>query len=507
MARLLFGAFALFLFSEATQAAGFSEFVSDTFGPISAAFSALVFYTVNIGGVEFPLIIAWLVAGGIFCSVYLRVLTPSNLRLSFKLLRGDFASPEKKEQGQVSHFQALTTALSGTVGVGNLGHGAIAITLGGPGAILWMVVGGLLGASMKCAECILGVQYREEHEDGSVSGGPMYYLSRGLKARGFDKGGRFLGAMYALFIVIGCLGIGNMFQANQAFTQLQVITGGDTGFLADAGVWVGLLLAVLFAIVVVGGITAIGRVTSKLVPFMAGIYLVGAFAVILGNIGDMPGVIGLILSEAFNPTGIAGGMYAIIAIGFQRAVFSNEAGIGSASIAHSAVKTDEKVTEGFVGLLEPLIDTVLICPLTGFVILLTIYDPAMVGAGVQGVELTSRAYESIFSGAPYILAGIIVLFAFSTMISWGYYGQKGWTYLAGNSQLQRYGFYLLYCIFIVIGCTIDLSVVIDFSDAIVFLMAIPNIVGLYIFAPEIRAAILDYRNRVKSGAIRDYRKG
>jgi AGCS family alanine or glycine:cation symporter len=384
------------------------------------------------------------------------------------------------------------------VGVGNIGAVAFAITIGGPGALFWIIVGGLLGASLKCAECTLGVKYRTKHQDGSVSGGPMYYLEEGLKEKNLPRLGKIIGCMYAGFIVIGCLGIGNMFQSNQAYEQLQLVTGGADGFLFGKGWLVGGIMAFIVALVLIGGIQSITRVTSKLVPGMAGIYFVAALIVIGLNIDALPGVIADVATQAFNPAGITGGLFAVMIIGFRRSTFSNEAGLGSSSIAHAAVKTNQPASEGLVGLLEPLIDTVIICPLTGLVILLTVFSPEMVGGDVQGVQLTSAAFETVIWWFPNVLAIVIVLFAFSSIIAWGYYGQKGWIYLFGNDPVQSKIFLLIYCVFVLIGCTLDLGVIIDFSDAIVFCMALPNVLGLYFLAPVVKREVGTYLEKLRS---------
>jgi AGCS family alanine or glycine:cation symporter len=292
-----------------------------------------------------------------------------------------------------------------------------------------------------------------------------------------------------------------MFQSNQAFTQLQFITGGVDGMLGGKGWLIGGIMAFIVALVLIGGIKSITRVTSRLVPFMAGIYFVTAVLVILLNIENLPGAVHAVVTQAFDPAGVAGGMFAVMIIGFRRSAFSNEAGLGSSSIAHAAVKTKNPATEGFVGLLEPIIDTVIICPLTGFVILLTVFTPDMVGGGVQGVQLTSAAFETVIWWFPYVLAVVIVLFAFSTIIAWGYYGQKGWTYLFGNTRAQKNIFCFAYCLFVLVGCTLELGVIIDFSDAIVFCMALPNVMGLYFMAPIVKREIKDYLEKIRNGTI------
>jgi AGCS family alanine or glycine:cation symporter len=378
---------------------------------------------------------------------------------------------------------------------------AIIISIAGPGATFWLMLAGFLGMSTKFAECVLGVKYRKINPDGSISGGPMYYLEEGLKERNLAWLGKPIGYFYAVAIVMGCMGIGNMFQSNQAFEQFVVVTGAEDSFFADKGWLFGGILALLVGTVIIGGIKSIARVTGKLVPFMALTYVLGSLTVIFLNADRIPWAVSAIASEAFNPTAMSGGFLGVMIMGFQRAVFSNEAGIGSAAIAHSAVKTPEPVTEGFVALLEPFIDTVVICTLTALVILTTVYEPEIAGAGMQGIELTSRAFGSTLSWSTVPLSIIAIMFAFSTLLSWSYYGLKGWTYILGESQKAELVFKTIFCLFAALGCMIQLDAVLDFSDALVFVIALPNILGLYILAPIIRRELKSYQERIASGKI------
>jgi len=483
--------------------AGIDAMVDQIMTPINAVLYNAVFYSVPFFGTELKLVVAWLVIGAIFCTFYFRFINVRGVVQAFRLLRGDYTDPN--DHGEVSHFQALTTALSGTVGVGNIGAVPVLIVLGGPGAVFWMIMAGLLGMSSKFAECTLGVKYRNENPDGSVSGGPMYSLKKGLAELGRPVLGKILGVFFAITVIFGCLGGGNMFQANQAYVQFVTITGGENSFLADKGWLFGLVFAIIVGIVIVGGIKSIARVTEKVVPFMAVFYLTGAFVVLYMNAERIPMAIDSIISNAFSPEGVGGGFIGVLILGFQRAAFSNEAGIGSAAIAHSAVKTNEPVTEGLVSLLEPFIDTVVICTITALVILTTVYgDPSV--EGLTGVGLTSEAMQRNIAWFPTPLAIAVVLFAFSTMISWSYYGLKGWTYLFGESTFADLSFKLMFCIFVIIGCTIPLASVLDFSDAMIFAMAIPNILGIYLLAPIIKREMNSYFARVKSGEIRNFRK-
>jgi AGCS family alanine or glycine:cation symporter len=449
--------------------------------------------------------VLWLAAGGVFFSVYFRGIAVRRFAQAIRIVRGDYADPA--DPGEVSHFQALSAAVSGTVGIGNIGGVAIAISLGGPGAAFWLAIAGVVGMATKFVECTLGVMYRDEHPDGTVSGGPMYFLERGLGDRFGPRIGKAIGSFYALGIVVGCLGIGNMFQSNQAAAQLVVATGGgEASWFAARGSLVGLGLAGLVALVIVGGIRVIARVTEFLVPFMAGLYIAGGLAVLGLNHAALPDALAAIVMGAMRPESVTGGAIGVLVIGVQRAVFSNEAGIGSASIAHSAVRTREPITEGLVALLEPFIDTVVICSLTSLVIVTALVtEPAALGGRVGGIELTSAAFQRVIPWAPYPLAFVAALFAFSTMISWAYYGQKGWTYLVGEGPAAQQGFNLLFCAFVVLGAAIRLDAVLDFSDALVFVICIPNLLGLYLLAPLVREELAAYEAKLASGAIVNFR--
>ncbi|MEE4297989.1 MAG: alanine/glycine:cation symporter family protein [Pseudomonadales bacterium] len=461
--------------------------------PLAAALSAFVFVELTVAGVGVPAVVVWLVAAGIFFTVRLGFVNVSGFVHGIDLLSGRLRSRgDGPAHGEVSHFQALATAVSGTVGIGNIGGVAVAITLGGPGAAFWLFMAGALGMATKFAECTLGVRYRREQADGTVSGGPMYYLEHGLAERGMPRLGRGLGLFYAVGIVVGCLGIGNMFQSNQAFVQFVVVTGGSASWFADKGWLFGFAMAALVWAVILGGIRSIARVTQVLVPFMAVLYLTTAAVVLVFNASALPWALGRIVAEAFSGDAAAGGALGALVIGFQRAVFSNEAGIGSASIAHSAVRTDHPASEGYVALLEPFIDTMVICMATALVIVTTSYYAPDFAAGLDGIAMTSAAFARVVPFFPPLLAIAGMLFAFSTMLAWSYYGLKGWTYLVGEHAGAEQGFKLVFCAFIALGAMIQLSSVLDFSDAMVFLICVPNIIGLYLLAPRVREEVVRY---------------
>jgi len=517
-ALLLVGiAGAAFAQEAAETAMTIDEQVNAIFTDYTGWFVSLVFAPLpfSIAGVSFPWIVMWLVIGACVFTYYFRFIQFRAFGHAIALVRGDYSDP--KDAGEVSHFQALATALSGTVGLGNIAGVAVAVGIGGPGATFWMIIAGLLGMASKFTECTLGVKYRNEFPDGHVSGGPMYYMTKGFKERGVS-GGPILAVLFSIFCVLGALGGGNMFQANQAHAQLVNITGGEDSFLDGRGWITGLVLAGVVFAVIIGGIKSIARVTEKVVPFM-GILYVGTALLILAINWQMIGwAFGQIFAGAFTGLGVTGGVVGALIQGFRRAAFSNEAGVGSAAIAHSAVRTKEPVTEGTVSLLEPFIDTVVICTMTALVIVISgvlVTDPGtglyvveegaiVTEGGVSGVELTSSAFATGLPWFPYVLALAVVLFAFSTMISWSYYGLKAWTYMFGEGYAKELIFKLIFCVFVVIGAAAQLGAVIDFSDAMIFAMAVVNIIALYVLLPVVRREVNSYFDRLRSGEIRKY---
>jgi len=477
---------------------GFDSFINAWLSPISNKIAGTVFYSFSIAGADIKIIVLWLIAGSIFCTFYFNFINLRMFSHALDLVRGRYDKPESK--GEVSHFQALSTALSGTVGLGNIAGVAVAISIGGPGATFWMILAGFLGMSLKFCECTLGVKYRVINLDGTVSGGPMHYLSKGLAEKGKATIGKILAVFFSICCIGGALGGGNMFQANQSFQQFVSVTGGQTSFFADKGWLFGLIIAVILGVVIIGGIKSIAKVTSTLVPLMALIYLIAGLIIILLNIGGVPEAILSIISEAFSPTAAAGGALGALIIGFQRAAFSNEAGLGSAPIAHAAVKTDIPVTEGLVSLLEPFIDTIIICTITALVIVLTgVYVER---GDLAGIALTSAAFAKTIPWFPYILALAAILFAFSTMIAWSYYGLKSWCYLFGNSVLSENIFKFIFCAFVIIGSSVSLGSVLDISDSMIFLMSVANLVGVYFLAGVVKKEINEYMKNLSNGNIK-----
>ncbi len=455
------------------------------------------------GAVRAPLrlIVVWLMAGGLFFTVFLRFINFRAFGHALRLVAGRYDKTGSK--GQITHFQALTTALSATVGMGNIAGVAIAISIGGPGATIWMIMAGLLGMSLKFSECMLGVKYRQIDAKGQVSGGAMYYLKHGLAARGFKKLGIVLAFLFSVMVIGGSVGGGNMLQANQAFEQFAMFFPAIAGY----GFWYGLVMAALVGLVIVGGIKSIARVTSRIVPVMAFLYVTTSMVIIIMNIDRAAEAMGLIWQGAFNADAMKGGFIGVLIFGFQRGAFSNEAGVGSASIAHAAAKVKHPASEGIVALLEPFVDTVVICTMTALVIVFSgIYTEY---EGIQGVQLTSAAYGSVFSWFPYLLLVAVTLFAFSTMISWSYYGLKGFDFLVGAYAEKHLGsrkysdnaFNLFFLFCIVVGTSSALGPVMDFSDMMVLCMAFPNLLGLYFLAPEIKRDLASYMKQISKGNV------
>ncbi|GAB2978385.1 alanine/glycine:cation symporter family protein [Streptomyces pseudoechinosporeus] len=490
----------------ATPTISLANSVDDTlekyFGPFANWLADVVFYSVPMFGTEVPLIVTWLVICGMFFTIWLKFLNVRGMKHAVDLVRGKYTPADA--QGEVTHFQALATALSSTVGLGNIAGVAVAITIGGPGAAFWMVFAGFVGMSTKMAECMLAVKYRHVREDGTVSGGPMYYLRDGLAELGFAKIGKFLAVAWAVFMMIAALGT-NAFQANQATQQLVGVSGdGSLGAWLDSNRWaVGVTMAVLAAAVIIGGIKSIARVTSVMVPFMAVLYVLACLTVLLTHLADIPGAIGEIVTGAFSPEGVAGGAIGALIVGFQRATFSNSAGVGDAPIAHSVVKTNRPPTEGFVASLEPFVDTIIVCSMTALTIVVTgTWKGSDIG-DVSGITLTSRSFESVVGWFPYVLTVAVLLFAFSTILSNSYYGMKGFGYLFGDRAKPEMVYKGIFLCFTVIGAASALGPVILFADSVFFLLALVNVIGLYFLAKVVRREFTTYWNDLHSGDIRE----
>jgi len=532
MKRFLLSAFALMLpilnFSQQTT----SQKIDQTFKDYTGWFVEAIFYEIPFSDqYKIPWVLIVLVGGALFFTVYFKFINITGFKTALWVVKGKYEDIEKhgvdklygddihdekadilqtlrdeSADGEVSHFQALTAALSATVGLGNIAGVAVALSIGGPGATFWMIVAGVLGMASKFAECTLGVKYRDVGEDGTVYGGPMYYLSKGLKEKKVAGLGKALAVLFAIFVIGGSFGGGNMFQANQAAAQFIQLF--DLQSVDNAGMYFGIVMALLVAVVIIGGIKRIAKVTEKVVPFMAGIYVLAALIILAANYTKIGAAFSLIFEGAFSGLGIAGGLVGVMIQGIRRGAFSNEAGVGSAAIAHSAVRTKYPASEGIVALLEPFVDTVVICTMTALVIIITNFDGQFMEYGVEikeGVELTAIAFNEVIPNFSIILTIAVILFAFSTMISWSYYGMQGWKYLFGKGKTTDLVYKLLFLFFVVVGSSISLGAVIDFSDAMIFAMVVPNIIGVIILTPVVRNELNRYMKAInkKEDAIED----
>ena len=494
-------------FIGSAQEKGLDQKIDEAFAPISEFFTKTIFF--EIAG--YPFVILLLIVSAAFFTLFFGFPNLRYFKTAINVVRGKYDEIEKDDSGskdgEVSHFQALATAVSGTVGNGNIAGVALAIALGGPGATFWMIICGLIGMSSKFVECTLGVKYRDVGEDGTVYGGPMYYLTKGLKEKGFTILGKVAAVFFAIFCIGGSFGGGNAAQSNQATIVLKQLLGLES---TSAGAMIGLVLAILVGIIIIGGIKRIASVTEKVVPFMALLYLIACLYILSVNFTLVDDAISLIITEAFNPTAMGvGGFIGVVMVGFRRAAFSNEAGVGSASIAHSAVKTKYAASEGLVALLEPFIDTVVICTMTALVIIIfnfggffeyggdgmgTVFID---GVPLEGAAITTKAFEQYIPFSNVFLTISVVLFAVSTMISWSYYGLQSWKYLFGRGRIADLTYKLIFCLFVIIGSAASMSSIWDFSDAMIFAMVFPNMIGLFFLFPVVKKELKKYLGAIK----------
>ena len=530
MRRFIFTVIALFFSSLSfAQDRGLDDRINEAFTPIADWWGAVVLH--NFPGTSIPTIIFLLVGGALFFTIYFGFINLRRFPLAINVVRGKFdhvdhhevdqkaavnvvdgdavdTIKDESKDGEVSHFQALATAVSGTVGNGNIAGVALAIAIGGPGATFWMILCGLIGMSTKFVECTLGVKYRDVGEDGTVYGGPMYYLTKGLKERGFARMGRFLAVTFALLCIGASFGGGNAAQSNQAAMQLVSSFGMEGG---SARTIIGILMMIFVGIIIIGGIKRIASVTEKIVPFMALLYVGACLYIILTNFSFVDDAFAMIFTQAFNPQAGLGGLLGVLITGFRRAAFSNEAGAGSASIAHSAVKTKYAASEGLVALLEPFIDTVVICTMTALVIIIFNGDQAIFTYGesmngkilingnyVEGAGITAEAFANYISFSGPFLTIAVVLFAISTMISWSYYGLQSWMFVFGKSKISDYTYKVLFLLFIVIGAAGDMSAVWTFSDAMILALVFPNMIGLFFLYPKVKEELQKYLKAVRA---------
>ena len=486
---------------QSAQAMNVDEFMDKHVAPISDAVAKLIFFPINICGNNVPLIIFWVLIAGFFFTFYFKGISVWGFKHAIDVV----AKPAEKHNdgcGEVSSFQALATALSGTIGIGSIAGVAISISIGGPGAAFWIFAGALLGMSIKFVEATLAVKYRRFNLDGSVSGGPMHYIAHGLTRKKMRWLGQPLSVLYAILCIGGGITGGNMIQINQTAHQIVFITGGSHSIFHGYTWLIGLVAAVLIGMVIVGGIKSIAKVTTILTPTMCLLYIVSGLIVIFANFMNIPHAIALIIREAFNPTAVAGGVIGTIIIGLRRSVQSNEAGTGAAAIVYATAQTKEPVSQGFVALLETFLTGVL-CLFTSFAI---VFSGACTHAAkeISGIELASNAFQSVIPFFPIILSIIAVMFALSTLISWAYYGQKAWTFLFGEGKKRVLAFNLIYCLFIVIGSAMNVKSVIDITDAMMIALCVPNIIVLYILCPEIKRDLKAYLEKQDMKLVKNF---
>ncbi|MDA1164571.1 MAG: alanine/glycine:cation symporter family protein [Planctomycetota bacterium] len=502
---------------ETNKDTGFQSQVNDAFGKVNEKLAFYMFYNVlNFFGNEeidgrntmgnLQLAVIWLVLGSIFFTFRMGFINVRGFRHAIRVTAGRFDNPD--DAGEVSHFQALTSALSATIGLGNIAGVAIAISLGGPGATFWMIVAGVLGMTSKFVECTLGQKYREVRPDGRVMGGAMFYLSRGLGKMGLGPLGSFLGVLFAVLCIGGSFGGGCAFQVNQS---LNAVAESIEFLKVDGNRWIyGAVMTVAVGVVIIGGIRSIARVAEKIVPAMCGVYVLSAMTIILMNASRIPNAISAIFSGAFSDEALYGGFIGILVTGFKRAAFSNEAGVGSAAIAHAAAKTEYPIREGLVALLGPFIDTVVICTMTAVVIVITgAYDnpdPLFAAArnSNQGATLTSLAMDAQINGFRYVLAIAVTLFAYSTMISWSYYGERCWAYIFGDGSSMVYR--IIFLVFVFLGSIVSATNVLDFGDLMILGMAFPNVIGVVLLSGEVASDLKVYWQKYTDGEFVEYSK-
>jgi AGCS family alanine or glycine:cation symporter len=484
------------LFSQIAQAAEPGA-IDAVFGSLNGYLASVIFYDVFPGEPVMPFIVAWLIVGAVFLTLRFSFVNLRMMGHAFAVLRGKYRTVDDK--GEVSSFQALTTALSATVGLGNIAGVAIAISIGGPGATFWMIVAGFLGMTTKFTEATLAQRYREVRPNGHIMGGAMEYLSKGFAEFNLPRTGKVLAGMFAVFTVLGSFGAGSAFQVSQSLGAVQE----QIPFFNDMPIAYGLIIAVAVGAVIIGGLRRIAHVAEAVVPSMILIYLAACLWIIIGNAEQVPQAFSKIVTEAFTPIAVAGGMVGALVQGFKRAVFSSEAGLGSAAIVHSTASVKYPIRQGMVALYEPFIDTIVICTMTALVIVITgVYnDPATLALreASKGAALTSAAFATVSDWFPVILTLSVVLFAYSTMISWSYYGERCWAYLFGERTSMVYR--VLFLLFIVVASVASAANMVDFTDLLVLAMAFPNLLGLYLLSGKVRVMLTDYQDKLKSGEL------
>lgn len=462
--------------------------------PVSNKIASVMFFPINILGTQIPIIILWILAAGLFFTFYFRWIGVWGLKHSVDILR---KPKENGAEGEISQLGALMAALSGTVGLGTIAGVAISISIGGPGAAFWIMFGAILGMTLKFAEVSLSLKYRKFLPDGTIAGGPMHFIAHGLTRRKMRWLGQPLAVVFAYLCIGGALTGGNMIQINQTTRQIINIAGGENGILHGYNWLVGLICAILMGLIIIGGVKSIARVAMKAVPFMIYLYLFAGVVILVANWHNLGNTFYIMIKEAFFPSSLAGGLVGIMIIGMRRSVQTNEAGTGSAPIVYAPAKTDEPISQGFIALIEPFL-TGLVCLLSAAIIVSSgVYKNYT--KGVNGIELTSSAFESIFPWFKYILSVVVILFALTTLISWAYYGQKAWNYIVGEGKKRTLFYQIFFLTFTVIGSVMNVKTIIDLTDSMMLGMAVPNCLAMYFMARELKIDLINYCKKHQVG--------
>ena len=480
----------------------FDNAIDSLLSPIADRISGIIFYSVNINGVEVQLLVALLMAAAFYFTFRMRFIGIWGFKHGLNLILNKYKHDDtikRKKKGEVSSFQALTATISASAGIGNVAGSAAAVSIGGPGVIFWMVLAGFFSMALKFAEVLLGIKFRKVNNDGTVAGGPMYYILGGLKAPWIKPFAPYLAKIYAVCCIFAMIGGWNLFQINAMTAQITEVTGGSSSFFDGRSWLLGLIVAVITYVTIIGGIKAIGKFTSKVTPVMCTLYVFSAFIICLMHIGHIPHTIMLIIKEAFKPQALTGGMFACMLWGFRRAMFANEAGLGTAPIAFSAVKTSKPAAQAFIAMLQPFVDTVIVGSATAFVIVVSgVYQQS---TGLAGIELTSKAFESVCPFFPILLTFMASCFVLSTMLCGSYYGIKSWNFLFGDSKLTTRTFQVIYCIFIIVGSAMNFKSIINLSDAFTLFLAVPNLFAVFLLSNVIMKELKRYCQKYNIGTI------
>ncbi|MDR1168750.1 MAG: alanine:cation symporter family protein [Heliobacteriaceae bacterium] len=475
--------------------------IDSLLSPAADRISRIIFYSVVINGVEVQLLVVLLITAAFYFTLRTKFIGIWGFRHALKLIAGNFKHKEiikKKKRGEVSSFQALSATISASAGIGNVAGSAAAVSVGGPGVIFWMVIAGFFSMALKFSEVLLGIKFRKINQDGTTAGGPMYYITGGLKHTKLAPFAPYLAKIYAVCCVLAMIGGWNLFQINAMTAQITEVTGGTESFFAGRGWLLGAIIAVITFATVIGGIKAIGRFTEKVTPVMCILYVLSAFTICLFNITHIPEAVVLIIKEAFKPQAVQGGVFACMLWGFRRAMFANEAGLGTAPIAFSAVKTSKPAAQAFIAMLQPFVDTVIVGSATAFIIVVSgVYKDA---GGLAGIELTSRAFAGVCPFFPVLLTIIAGFFVLSTLLCGSYYGVKGWNFLFGDTKLTTRTFQVIYCVFIIAGSAMNFKSIINLSDGFTLFLAVPNLISVFILSNVVIKELDKYHGKYMKAA-------